>query len=281
MEVDDSAQGVRIPVRLLYPTRSEESVARFGPYEISVAIDAPLEGDDRPLIVISHGGGGTSLTHRDLAAYLVRAGYVVLLPDHPGDSRNDNSLKGTAANLENRPRHLRLAIDAAFADPAIGARLSPERAALIGHSMGEYTALAVAGARPMAGPHETADGQIHPVSVTPDPRIRALVLLAPACAWLWSEGALADVRVPILMLTAERDEFGAGLHVEYVQRVPDPARLQHRVIPNAGHHAFQSPFPSQMTRPDFPPSRDPEGFDRAAFQPVLYAEILSFLRSVR
>jgi hypothetical protein len=35
-----------------------------------------------------------------------------------------------------------------------------------------------------------------------------------------------------------------------------------------------------MTRPNFPPSQDPDGFDRAAFQPILYAEILSFLRSV-
>jgi len=32
-----------------------------------------------------------------------------------------------------------------------------------------------------------------------------------------------------------------------------------------------------MTSPSFPPSQDPPGFDRAAFQPVLHAAIADFL----
>ncbi|WP_309896459.1 chloride channel protein [Archangium sp.] len=51
------------------------------------------------------------------------------------------------------------------------------------------------------------------------------------------------------------------------------------VVPNAGHFSFQSPFPPAMTRPEFPPSQAPAGFDRVAFQPVLHAEILTFLRA--
>jgi predicted dienelactone hydrolase len=278
LEVNDAVQDARIPVRLLYPTRSEERSVRFGPYEISAAKDAPMEGNGCPLVIISHGGGGSGLTYRGLASHLARAGFVVVLPEHPGDNRSDRGLKGTAANLENRPRHIRLALDAAFADATVGTQISSEKVAVIGHSMGGYTALAVAGGRPFGGPHETADGQIRPVSVWPDPRVRALVLLAPACVWFWSDGALADVAVPILMLTAEKDELASHLHVDLVQRVGDRARLEHREIPNAGHHAFQSPFPPEMARPDFAPARDPEGFDRAAFQPILYADVLSFLR---
>ncbi len=280
-DVNDPVQGVPIPMRLLYPTRAPERTERFGPYETEVAINAPAESGQFPLLVISHGGGGSPLTHRDLAAYLVRAGFVVALPEHPGNSRTDNSLEGTAANLENRPRHIRLAIDAAFADVAIGALLLPDKAALIGHSMGGYTALAVAGGRPIASPHETVGGQIQPVAVSRDRRVRALVLLAPACAWFWSDRALADIDVPIFLRTAEKDELADHLQVDFIKSgVRDPRQVEHRVVPNAGHHAFQSPFPRSMTRPDFLPSQDPEGFDRAAFQPVLYAEILSFLRSV-
>lgn len=47
-EMNDPVQGARIPVRLLYPTRSDEHTERFGPYEVSVAMDAPMEGDGLP-----------------------------------------------------------------------------------------------------------------------------------------------------------------------------------------------------------------------------------------
>jgi predicted dienelactone hydrolase len=277
--VNDPVQGVPIPMRLLYPTRETERAVGFGPYEMAVAMNAPLEGEHLPFVVFSHGGSGSSLTYRDLAAYLARAGFVVALPEHPGNNRADNSLEGTAANLENRPRHVRLAIDAAFAHEAVGHLLLRDKIALIGHSMGGYTVLAVAGCRPMASPHETVNGQIEPVSVWPGCRISALILLAPECAWFWSDGALGDIDVPILLLTAEKHELAHQLHADRVKLgVRNPGKVDHRVVPNAGHHAFQSPFPPSMTRPDFPPSQDPEGFDRATFQPILCAESLSFLR---
>jgi predicted dienelactone hydrolase len=280
VDVADSVQGARIPMRLLYPTTVTERTERFGPYEIDVAMDAPMAAPSAPLILISHGGGGSSLTYRDLATYLARAGFVVALPEHPGNNRSDNSLEGTTANLKNRPRHVRLAIDAAFADSVVGSRLSSQRIALIGHSMGGYTALAVTGGKPTTGPHEP-EGPGHPVPVASDPRIRALVLMAPACGWFYSEGALSAVTVPILLFTAEKDELGSHLHIDLIERgVPEPARIDHRLVPNGGHHSFQSPFPPSMTRPDFRPSQDPPGFDRPAFQPLLHAEIHAFLRSV-
>jgi predicted dienelactone hydrolase len=280
-DLTDAVQGARVPMWLLYPTQAPARTERFGPYPLDVALNAPVEGERLPLVVVSHGNGGTPLVHRDLAAHLARAGFVVALPEHVGNSRSDNSLAGTAANLENRPRHLHLAIDAAFADDVVGRRLSPGGVAVIGQSIGGYTALAVAGGRPTAFPNETPDGQARAVAVTPDVRVRALVLLTPAAGWLMAEGALADVDLPILMMTGEKDEHTPAFHAEIIKRgVRDPGRVDHRVIARAGHFSFHSPFPPAMIRPDFPPSQDPEGFDRAAFQPVLNAEILTFLRSV-
>ncbi|MCD6026160.1 MAG: hypothetical protein K0R08_679, partial [Solimicrobium sp.] len=186
--------------------------------------------------------------------HLARAGFVVALPEHPGNNRTDNSLEGTIANLENRPRHIRLVIDAAFANLVIGQMLLRNRVALIGHSMGGYTALAVAGGKSMAGPLETENKKIQPVSVCPDPRIEALVLLAPACGWFNYGNALADVDVPILLMTAEKDALALHLHADLVKRsVRDPNKVDFREISNAGHHSFQSPFPPNMTCSDFPP----------------------------
>jgi dienelactone hydrolase len=86
-----------------------------------VALDAPPADGVWPLVVISHGNSGTPWAYRQLAKHLVLAGFVVALPAHTGNTRLDNSLAGTAANLANRPRHLTLAIDAVLAEPLGGA----------------------------------------------------------------------------------------------------------------------------------------------------------------
>lgn len=278
IEFKDEVQGVTIPLVLLYPARGPERTERFGPYSLEVARDAPPVGESLPLVILSHGNSGTPWAYRDLAKHLVRSGFVVALPEHRGNSRNDNSLSGTAANLENRPRHISLAIDAIFAGPAMNHHLAPERVSVIGHSIGGYTALAVAGGKPWAAPHESLDGKPHPVQVTPDERVRSLVLLTPATFWFLPE-SLSEVRVPILIRTGERDDLTPASHADTVIRgVYDPSLVEHKTIPGAGHFSFMSNFPPEMIRPDFPPSQDPEGFHREDIQPSLYADIAGFLK---
>jgi hypothetical protein len=54
-EMNDPVQGARIPVRLLYPTRSDEHTERFGPYEVSVAMVRVVTKIDAPRIKIIDG----------------------------------------------------------------------------------------------------------------------------------------------------------------------------------------------------------------------------------
>lgn len=288
LEVIDSAQGVALPAWLLYPAArdAEEASEHFGPFELRAAKDAapaePRDDDGVPLAVISHGNTSSPWVFRGLAASLARAGYAVAMLEHLGNSRSDQRLTGTLADLQNRPRHLRLTIDAALAAPRVGAKLRADRVAVIGHSLGGYTALALAGGRPMCLPNESPDGQAHPVEVERDPRVGALVLLAPATIWFLMEGSLAEVTAPMLMLTGERDDQTPPIHAEIVRRECglDLSRkhLTHHIVRSAGHFSFQSPFPPSMVRSDFPPSQDPAGFDRAAYQPTMHAEVLRFLR---
>jgi predicted dienelactone hydrolase len=112
----------------------------------------------------------------------------------------------------------------------------------------------------------------------PDGRVKALLLLAPAAAWFMAPGALAGVRVPVLMLTAGNDPHTPAWHGELVKRgVADPALVEHRTVPNAGHFSFLTPFPAAMTNPGFAPSQDPPGFDRVGFHAEMNAEIAAFL----
>jgi len=278
VNITDVVQGAVVPTAFLYPARGEEKPEQFGPYPLEVALDAPPADGAWPLVVVSHGNSGTPWAYRQLAKHLVLAGFVVALPAHTGNTRLDNSLAGTAANLANRPRHLTLVIDAALADPALQAHIKRSGVAVIGHSIGGYTALAAAGGVAWSGPRESKDGQPAPVPVTPDARIRSLVLLNPATFW-FIDGSLQAVRQPILLRTGEKDEITPIEHAhKIISGVADPALVEHRDIPGAGHFAFMSKFPPEMTRPGFKPSQDPDGFDRESIQPEFFADVTAFLR---
>ncbi|CAN5911839.1 alpha/beta fold hydrolase [soil metagenome] len=280
LAVHDPVQQVRIPTWLLYPTHAPERLERFGMYSLEVAPAAEIAGDQLPLVVISHGTGGTPWAYRGLAAHLVRHGFVVAMLEHPGNTRRDDALAHTVVNLTNRPRHVRVVIDAALADPDLGPRIAHHRIAIAGHSMGGYTALAVLGGRAVTLPTQTPEGRPLPVATDADPRVRAAILLAPAIDWFGSDDALAAVTAPIFVRTGERDQLASASRVRWVLRShAAPAAIDHADVPNAGHFGFMSPFPPDMQRPDLPPSQDPPGFDRPAYQTVLHAEIASFLSS--
>jgi predicted dienelactone hydrolase len=103
-------------------------------------------------------------------------------------------------------------IDWAFSSDVFDSRLIPGRVAIIGNSMGGYTALAAAGGVPTAFPRETPDHHPRQIKVHADHRVKALVLLAPAAAWFMAPGALRGVRVPILLWTAEKDSYTPEFH---------------------------------------------------------------------
>ncbi len=188
-------------------------------------------------------------------------------------------MAGTVENLTYRPRHLRMAVDWFFNSEDFAGCLKSDEVSIIGHSMGGYTALAAAGGVPASFSHESSDGQSHHIETTSDPRIKALVLLAPATVWFKDEGALNAVDLPILLLAGEKDQYTPpDPHAQIVLNgVPDREKVQYRVVENAGHFSFLSPFPETMIHPQFLPSQDPPGFNREHFQEELNEEITDFL----
>jgi len=278
LSVPDPVQGKTIPLLVFYPARGTSATLHFGPFEIAAAGDAPVSGERLPIVIVSHGSGGTPWTMRDLALDLAGAGFVAVLPEHLGDSLSDSSLFGTADNLRNRPRHIKLATDALLSDRQLGPHVRGDRTAAVGLSMGGYSILAAAGGKPWTGPQESKGAPFAPVEVTEDERIKVLVLLAPATAWFRPAGSLSAVRVPVMMRTGTRDVVTPAFHSDIVRRDIAPALLDYLAVPNAGHFSFMSSFPASMKKADFPPSQDPPGFDRDAYRPTLHQDIIRFLR---
>jgi predicted dienelactone hydrolase len=266
--------GYQFPLLVMYPTDTPAEPIAFGPFNLDMAANAPPRAGTYPIVLISHGSGGTHLGYLELSRRLVRSGYVVCMPEHPGNNRSDNELADSPQILASRPRHLTLTLDLVLADESLSAVVNAAFVAVIGHSMGGYTALAMAGGQP-----STQGGQA--ISVQGDARIKALVLLAPATPWFMGSGALSAVKVPILMLTGEHDPHTPPFHAEVVRNgLPKETRLEHIVVDNAGHFSFMSPFPAVMRNPEFLPGNDPDGFDRSSYQDVLSRDVAEFLASV-
>lgn len=277
LDVTIDAGGEAMPVLVLYPSLTPAVDTRRGPYTLDVSVDGDWLPGAHPLVVVSHGSGGSPLTHRGLAGHLARAGFVVLLPEHPGDNRTDHSLRGTATLLERRPRQAQALLAWASTAPVITEHVDSSRIGIVGHSMGGYTGLVLAGGRPAAFPNETPDGLPRAIEVTADPRVGALVLLAPATPWFMEACALADVSTPILMLTGELDTQTPPFHARILVEGATSAAVTHREVPGAGHYSFLTPFPPSMASPGFLPAQDPPGFDRVGFHAAMYAEVEAFL----
>lgn len=267
--VKDEAKNISFPVLVHYPTYKTSKPIAFGPYKMDVSPDAEMIEGQFPMIIISHGNGGSHLLYRTISTYLAKNGYIVAMLEHYGNNRNNNSLENTIENLETRPRHLSLTIDFLLSDDWFSRHIEPNKIGVIGHSMGGYTALALAGGIP-----RTKEGIV--VEVNSDSRIKAIILLAPGTGWFMH--GLDKVTIPILMFTAEHDPITPKWNGEIVLNyVPDKSKVIFREIENAGHFSFLSPFPETMKNANFLPSTDPDGFDREKFHSQLPIDILDFL----
>ena len=277
----DDRSGAPFPLLVFYPSSSPAKPQRLGPFELEVApLGEPLPGS-HPLVLISHGSGGSPATHRELACHLAGAGFVVGVPEHPFNNRSDNTRAESVQLLADRPHHLRLVADWLFQSRHAPQLLQPHRYAIIGHSLGAYTALAIAGGQPSSLPHQSSDRRAHLIPVTADARVQALVLLAPATPWFQAAGALRGVDQPILMIASYHDRMAPYFFMcqLVLDGVPDPGKVDYRLVEQAGHYSFLSPWPDALKSPAIPPSQDPPGFDRRSFLDQLYRDIASFLQS--
>jgi predicted dienelactone hydrolase len=114
----------------------------------SAAPDAQFEPSLRkfPLVLLSHGSGGSAAQMAWLGTALARAGYIAVAVDHPGNnSREPYTAEGFVLWWE-RATDMSEVLDGVLADAEIGPHIDPDRVGSAGFSIGGYTAMALAGA---------------------------------------------------------------------------------------------------------------------------------------
>src|SRR5690348_18237975 len=99
-----------MPGYVFYPSAQADGVTRIGPYELHATRGAKPISGAKPLVVISHGHGGSDLGHHDLAVYLASHGFVVATLQHPKDNFTDASGDGHPEVMVGRPIQVKATI---------------------------------------------------------------------------------------------------------------------------------------------------------------------------
>ncbi len=277
-----------------YPSDAAVSAQSLGAFQQTVAPGAAVKGERLPLIVFSHGSGGSFEGHYDTAIALAEAGFVVAGVTHTGDNYRDQS---ALTRVDNRPRHIKRLVDFMVGAWPQRERIDTKRIGMFGFSAGGFTTLAVIGANPdlarvapycAANPQEWAcqkaagtriDWATNPVTFEHDARITAAVIAAPALGFSLTPEGLRNITVPVQLWRGDQDEILP--HPRHAQHIYDslPVKPDYRVVANAGHFVFLAPCSPALERVAPAICQDPKGFDRVAFHREFNAAAVAFLKA--
>jgi predicted dienelactone hydrolase len=217
--------------------------------DIPLRVYLPQEKSPAPVVLFSHGLGGSREGNRFMGEHWSARGYVAVFLQHPG---SDNSVwKGQppreampalrgAANLQNfllRVKDVPAVLDQldrwnrAAGNP-LQNRLDLARVGMSGHSFGAITTQAVSG-------QSTASGQ----RAYTDPRIKAAMAFSPSASKNTDPAqTFGQVKIPWMLMTGTKDdspigEADAASRLAVFPALP-PGHKYELVLFSAEHSAF-------------------------------------------
>jgi predicted dienelactone hydrolase len=206
------------------------------------AQDAPLSNAQAryPLILISHGTGGSAAGMFWLGYHLAARGFIVAAVNHHGNTGAEPNMdpRGFLLYWE-RARDISAVLDKLLDDPQFGSRINRQHIGAAGFSLGGYTMIALAGGRFnrseydrfcassardfTCGPqpefpdaprlfealksHDTIvqDSLAHSGDSYREPRIRAIFAIAPVFGRAFTPADVSDIRVPVEIVVGRGD----------------------------------------------------------------------------
>lgn len=293
LTIPDPNGGNALEVGIWYPSDAPGRPQPLDLYTQIVAPDAPVKGQKLPLIVMSHGHGGSFAGHYDTAEALAEAGFVAAAVTHDGDSWRDTS---RAIHLEDRPRQLEVLITYMLENWGDRGRLDRDRIGAFGFSAGGFTVLALAGGEPdfaRFGPHcrsfpDFFDCRIiagakldlaAPRVWVHDFRVKAVVAASPAIGFAFGKSGLSKVTARVQLWRGEDDPILPNPYYAEAVRQDLPSAPEMHVVPHVGHYDFIAPCSPVMAQrlPDI--CAHQPGFDPVAFHRAFNGDVVRFFRS--
>lgn len=186
-----------------------------------------------PVVLFSHGNGGIRFQSFFFAAHLASHGFVVVSPDHHGNTLID-AVAGVddPESAANRPLDMSFLIDQLEAFQVddghfLAGVLDLDAIGMSGHSFGGYTSFALAGGS-------------FSVGTFTEPRIDAIYPQAPA-AFGFDAGFFASISIPTLVIGGTLDEttpFGPNQQEPFDALPSGASVVGLATLRNAGHFSF-------------------------------------------
>jgi predicted dienelactone hydrolase len=218
--------------------------------------DGPLAQDAAaPLVILVHGTAGSADTLAWVAVDLVARGAIVVAANHPASAGGDPNRR-SILDVWSQPEDVRRMISQLLASDW-SAHIDPDRIAVIGFSLGGGSAMMLAGARlsmeelpAFCASHE--DGACsafrpHFPSLDAayfaranadyaDPRLKAVIAIAPSFTESMTPASLRDLHTPVLIVASEHDQqLPPKTHMP---RVRENIRAPSAYLEIAGAHHF-------------------------------------------
>lgn len=280
-----------IPIAVWYPAKGKPGFALLGTRGMRVVVDGEVVGSNLPLIILSHGTGGSGGSHADTAIALAEQGFVVAALTHPGDNIGDDSQVGRPNWLADRSRHVSRSVDAMTQKWKDRSRVDPARIGMFGFSAGATTALISVGGKPdlsTIADHcskypefvckltsSETDRNLSSPTWQADGRIKAAVIAAPGLGFTFEPNGLTDVRTPLQLWAGSADQtVPYGSNAGLISRLL-PVKPEVHVVPRAVHYSFLMPC-GLIGPPEI--CRDNQGFDRTSFHADFNRSIVAFFR---
>lgn len=277
-ELRDAAGRPEMRVTIWYPAAPGGTITSIdiGPpgdplFELgSVAMDAPFRDDRKhPLILLSHGFGGSARIMAWFGTAMAERDYVVVAVDHPGNNSIDEMTVPGAVLWWERTEDLEIALAAVLDDPVLRGHVDPDRIGAAGFSIGGLTALIAGGARASPEAMESfcrqqpADGACQPqiefpvsqaewrralgsdalerltVAARDDHSIagvRAVFTIAPMVRGT-DPASLGVMNIPVLMIAGSEDvTVPTRTHARFAESLIPAADLE--IVSGATHYSF-------------------------------------------
>jgi predicted dienelactone hydrolase len=263
----------------------------------SAARDAPFAaGSRRPLILLSHGFGGSASDLAWLGTALAAHGFIAVAVNHPGNNALEAYTVEGYSLMWLRAVDLSAVIDALLDDKPLGNQIDRARIGAAGHSLGGYTVIAVAGgitdpARIQAfcrssaadalcapGPDISDLRQKSLARLSSDPdfrqrysaagnsyrdaRVRAVFAMAPGLGLVFTPDSLSNISIPVVLVSGSADEITPPASgAEALAKGIPHATL--KLFQRAGHFVFIGTC-TTVGRVFLRVCRDPDGTNRNA-----------------